>query len=57
MFDNDPKLQELQRRVQDSLARAEQKAEVYCEKYGCIEPDENKVKLETFMEMRTKEMR
>lgn len=57
MFENDPKLQELQQRVRDSIVTAEQKAQAYCDRYGCIEPDENTMELETFKDMRTKERR
>lgn len=55
MFEDDPELQRLTKKVFDSIASAEKKAADYCKKYGCIEPTQHTIKLEKFKDIRERE--
>lgn len=54
MFKNDPELQAINKRIHESIEKAERQAEAYCDKYGCIEPTENTIVLEKFKDIRAK---
>jgi len=55
MFEDDPELQKLTKKVFDSIEQAEKKAADYCKKYGCIEPTQHTIKLEKFKDMRARD--
>lgn len=46
MFEDDPELQAITKKMFDSLEKSNKMFNDYCKKYGCIEPTKHTIKLE-----------
>jgi hypothetical protein len=51
MFEDDPELQAITKKMFDHLESASKKFDDYCKKYGCVEPSKHTIKLEKLKDM------
>jgi hypothetical protein len=57
MFEDDPELQEISKRLFASIEKSSKMIEDYCKKYGCVEPTKHTIKLEKLKDMKPSKKR